>query len=92
MRAFWDLRTEAVSGEMTVGRIPWSMARAYAVTHLGWSSDMLDVFWRVIFALDTAYHAWMKNEYDRYRRNSAPSTPPSKPGKGRSKSKRSYAR
>ncbi len=64
LRAFWDLRTEAVSG-MTVGRIPWSKARQYGREELELPDDMLPGFWRIIAKLDDAFAEWNKAEYDK---------------------------
>lgn len=69
VRAFWDLRTEATSGDRTLGRIPWSKAREYGQHLLGLEPAMLDPFWRVITACDTGFLEWMKSEHDRYVRN-----------------------
>lgn len=68
IEAFWALRTEARSSNLTLGRVPWSKAMAYARDELGWSPHMQRGFWIVIEALDAAFLKWKKNEYETYQR------------------------
>lgn len=63
--AFWDLSTERQSNGSTLGQIPWSIARTYAREQLGYTDDMLGMFWRVISKMDSAFLGGKKDEYDR---------------------------
>lgn len=72
MRAFWVLSSERPHGDKTIGPIPWSKAREYGRSELGLEPEMLDVFWRIISALDATFRDWMKSEHDRYVRLNKP--------------------
>lgn len=80
LRAFWDLASERRSDGMSVGRIPWSMARLYARDELGLEECMLDHFWRIISAMDAGFLNWQKSEHDRHVRAHAPKKRASKGG------------
>lgn len=70
--AFWDLSTHRSSDGMTVGRIPWLIARTYGREELGFHGVAFQTFWIVISKLDAAFLNWQKNEHDRYRRQASP--------------------
>lgn len=89
LRAFWDLATERKSDGLTLGRIPWSAARKYALEELGFYRGLLDHFWRIISAMDTGFLGFMREEHETHVRMNAPK--PSKVG-GRSTSRRTYSR
>jgi len=76
--AFWHLRTEAQQGDSTLGRIPWSKAIQYGAGLF--CPEFVDPFWRIIYALDTAYLEWQRAEYDRNIRQKKPAKAPSKGG------------
>lgn len=88
MRAFWDLRTEAQSGDQTVGRIPWSKARQYGREAMGFFDDMLEPFWLIMSSMDAGFLEWMSNEHARHTRRSDTT----KTVGSRSTSKRTYSR
>lgn len=60
--AFWTLNTERQVAQGVLGRIPWSRAMDYAVKK-GVAPDMLDAFWQIVSALDTAYLEGQRTEY-----------------------------
>jgi len=57
---------------MTLGRIPWSKARAYAVEEYGLEGAAVGNFWRVIHAMDEGFLGDMKEQHERYTRANRP--------------------
>jgi len=62
--SFWRLNTERQVSNGVLGRIPWSRAMDYAVNQ-GVAPDMLEAFWRILSALDTAYLELQAGEYNK---------------------------
>ena len=90
MVAFWTLSTERPTSDKTVGPIPWSKVRQYAREELGLEPELLNLFWRIISAMDGAFLEWQGNEHARYIRSRKVATKPAAGGK--TKSTQSYGR
>lgn len=88
LQAFWDLNTERRSDGMTLGRVPWSVARQYGREVFGFEGRDLDHFWLTIAKLDAAFLEWQRNEHDRYKRQNGDTK---KPG-SRQTQRRTYER
>lgn len=63
VKAFWDLDSERQLG-MSLGRVPRSAARKYG-SDAGLGEAMMDVFWRLIMALDSAYLKYVSDEQEK---------------------------
>jgi hypothetical protein len=83
LEAFWDLDPERQVSGGTMGRIPWTSARLYAIEELGLRPGMVRPFWRVVTAIDSAFLGWMRKEHDRHVKVNTP-----KPAKRTGKAKR----
>lgn len=89
MRSFWALNTERPISGQALGPIPWSKARQYAVEELGLEPELLDLFWRIITAMDSAFLEWQGSEHARYVRSRKPAK---KTAGGKTKSPANYGR
>jgi len=83
--SFWRLNTERQVSQGVLGRIPWSAAMDYAVK-CGVAPDMLEAFWRIVSALDTAFLELQAGEYNKSMQSQKREL------NRRSKSRRDYGR
>ena len=65
LEAFWLLSTERKSNGLGVSRIPWSVAKRYAVEELELGEFEWRIFWAMLSALDSAFLEWQEIEFNR---------------------------